>query len=243
MNINRNQNILKWFKRLEEWDIPYYLLRPLDLKKDEKDVDIIVSKANVQRLAQRLKELNFHAEVTTSVAEYSVGIIVDNDLLLDIKTRICFLPSKFYSFKNPPPYSGIKIESDGIIYPEVSPEKLFTFWILHFFLDKKHPSLSGSYDIFCQKYAKNALQMLQSEFCQIWLHRVFKRKKDDAEYVLHQFCENNFQTTTELARYTKELILRRNLSTFITFYLEKIKYAIIRRTKKEFYKPITAYHG
>lgn len=243
MIIKKNHNILRWFKRLDEWGIPYYLLRPLDLNKKEKDVDIIVSKPNVLKLANKLQEFDFEAEVTTSVAKNSVGIIVDGDLLLDIKTRICFLPSKFFSFKPPPPYSGIKLDKNGIVYPDVSDDKLFTFWILHFFLDKKHPSLSGSYEIFRQKYASNYNDMLESDFFQKWLHKVFKTKKEDAEYVLAQFCKNNFQTTLELTRFTKELILKQDVRTLATFYLEKVKYAIIRRTKKEFYRPIGAYNG
>ncbi len=243
MNINRNHNILKWFKRLDDWDIPFYLLRPINLKIDEKDVDIIISKPNVKRLADKLNEMSINAKVTTSVAEHSIGIIVDGDLLLDIKTRICFLPCKFYSFKNAPPYTGIKVDENDLVFPDVPDEKLFTFWIMHFFLDKKHPSLSGSYDVFCEKYADNYAEMLSSDFFQKWLQIVFKRKKADAEYIFKLFCKNDFQTTLELTRFTKELILKRNVRTFVTFYLEKVKYAIIRRTKREFYKPITAYNG
>jgi len=241
MNTAQGNNIKKWFNRLDSWGITYYLLRPVSLVKEEKDLDLIMSEDDVNRLVDLLKAEQISAEVTTSIAENSVGIKVDDDLLLDIKTKVCFLPSKFYSFKASPPYSGV-VEKNNILYPDVADEVLFTFWVLHFFLDKKHPSMSGSYHIFCEKYEHSSLDMIQSEFFQFWLQKVFGRKRESAEYVITQFCKNNFQTTLELTRFTKELILKKNLITFIKFYLEKAKYAIIRRTTKEFYRPITAYN-
>jgi len=45
-----NSNILHWFKKLDEWDIDYYLLRPINLNDKVENIDLIISKLDVKKL-------------------------------------------------------------------------------------------------------------------------------------------------------------------------------------------------
>jgi len=236
-----NSNILHWFKKLDEWDIDYYLLRPINLNDKVENIDLIISKLDVKKLTVHLQSMNIDASISNSKGKNKVGILLSREILLTIKTKVCFFKSSFHSFRTPPPYSSFKVSKSGIVYPKVRDEQLFTFWILHLFLDNQHVSLCSSYSDFCVKFENSALENLRSTYCKNWIQKVFGKNHLEALFVLEQFCKNNFLISPELSKFTKDLILRRNIKTLAGYYLEKTKLGLLDLFRKELFKPISAF--
>ena len=228
------------FDMLGTCNTRYYLLRPIDLHEEVKDIDVVIPMEDVENIITHIKEQGLDATYTTSIAENSIAIVI-GDMMLDVKTKICFFSSKFYAFDDPPPYAGIKKVMGHVIIPDVEPQHLFTFWALHLFLDKKHPSDSSSYHLFKDFYGENWLQMMENQYVQEWHKLIWGNFHQVARKRMKAFMGNGFDHRKEDNDFLRNLVLSRHMLIHLKYYFEKVKYGIIRRIKRDLFKPIEAY--
>lgn len=240
-NLGKNRrDVISMFGLMDDAGTRYYLLRPIHLNEEVKDIDIVVPEEDVNDLVNHIMALGLNATFTRSMAENSIAIVI-NDIMIDIKTKVCFFSSKFYAFDKEPPFCSVKELEGGILVPDVSWDRLFTFWSLHLFLDKKNPKDSASYHLFEQYYSKNWPLMLNSRYCREWFTMVWGGYLDQATDQMRGFMSNEFSHDDSDNEFLKDLVLSRNLRTHLAYYIEKMKYGIIRRTKRDLFKPIAAY--
>jgi hypothetical protein len=238
--VSQEMRVRRVFDLLDECQAKYYLLRPIDLHEEVKDIDVVMPMEDVNLIIGHLKAKNIDATYTTSIAENSIAILI-GDMLLDVKTKICFFSSKFYAFEEAPPFAGIKKVMGHVLIPDVEEEHLFTFWALHLFLDKKNPRDSSSYHLFQDFYGENWRVMMKSEYVEEWHRLIWGNFTAVARRCMKQFMSNNFQHRDEDNDFLKNLVLSRHTFIHITYYFEKIKYGIIRRIKRNLFKPIATY--
>lgn len=236
---NRRE-VMSMFNLMDDAGTRYYLLRPIDFNEEVKDIDIVVPEEDVDDLVRHITGLGLKATFTRSIAENSIAIVI-NGMMIDIKTKICFVSSKFYAFDDEPPFSQTKELEGGILVPDVAWDRLFTFWSLHLFLDKKNPQHSASHHLFERYYSENWTQMLNSSYCRTWFTKVWGSYVDQATDQMRGFMSNAFTHEDSDNEFLKNLVLSRNMRIHLTYYLEKIKYGIIRRIKRNLYKPLAAY--
>jgi hypothetical protein len=238
--VENRRNVMSMFNLMDDAGARYYLLRPIDLKQDVKSIDIVVPEEDVNNLVNHIMALGLKATFTRSIAENNIAIVV-NDMMIDIKTKVCFFASKFYAFDKEPPFSTVTELDGGILVPDVSPDRLFTFWSLHLFLDKKNPKDSSSYHLFERYFSKTWPRMLNNNYCREWYAMVWGGYMDQAIDQMRAFMSNEFSHDDADNEFLKNLALSRNSRIHLTYYIEKIKYGIIRRIKRDLFKPIAAY--
>ena len=83
--------------------------------------------------------------------------------------------------------------------------------------------------------------MLNSRYCREWFTMVWGGYLDQATDQMRGFMSNEFSHDDSDNEFLKDLVLSRNLRTHLAYYIEKMKYGIIRRTKRDLFKPIAAY--
>ena len=241
--INENRTLVQEaFSLLKSANVLYYLLRPLELNKDVKDIDLVMPKRDVDQLMKHLIAHGHSGKYSTSIAKNSIAIVLKNDMVLDIKTSVCFFKTKFLAIDEGPPYSLV-VEENETIVPKVSEEQLFTFWMLHFFLDKDLPSHSSTFTLFTQKFSHSYFIHLNSTFCKHWMEKVFGAFAKEASAFISDYMSNGFQDEHSDNPYLRNLVLSRSGKIHICYHLERIKYGLIRRIKRNLYSPLQAYTG
>ena len=230
------------FGLLDELGLRYFLLRPIDLKEEVKDLDIVMPMQDVWELLAFLQASGAEGEVTTSIAENSIGIWV-GDVLLDIKTRLCFFPSKFLAYDDAPTWCGVKHLDEHTLIADCSQQEQFIYWVLHLFLDKAQPRTSSSFHVFKKEYEGMWRWALQTPLSQQWFNRIWGKYTPEAIAHMTAFFENDFAHPQGDNSYLKNLVLSRNVRLHLTYHFERIKYGIIRRVKRNLYSPLAAYAG
>lgn len=238
--VSQEMRVRRVFDLLDECKASYYLLRPIDLHEEVKGIHVVMPTEDVNLIIGHLKARSIEATYTTSIAENSIAILI-GDMMLDVKTKVCFFPSKFYAFEEAPPFAGIKKVMGHILTPDVGEEQLFTFWALHLFLDKKNPRDSSSHHLFKDFYEKNWQAMMQNSYVEEWHRLIWGNFTAVARRRMKQFMSDDFQHRDEDNDFLKDLVLSRHTLIHIKYYFEKIKYGIIRRIKRNLFKPIAAY--
>ena len=236
---NRRE-VMSIFGLMDDAGTRYYLLRPINFNEKVEDIDIVIPEEDVDDLVKHIMCLGVKATFTRSIAENSIAIVVDG-MMIDIKTKVCFFSSKFYAFDDEPPYSRVKEMEGGILLPDVAWDRLFTFWSLHLFLDKKNPQHSASCHLFEHYYSKIWTQMLNSSYCREWFSKVWGKYTEQATDQMRGFMSNAFTHDDSDNEFLKNLVLSRNMRIQLTYYIEKTKYGIIRRIKRDLFKPLAAY--
>ena len=115
------------FSYLDDNSIQYFLLRPIDLNTRIKDIDLIIPRADFNQLLRLLHNDSKTVCIRYSNANESIRLFID-DLLLDIKFTICFLPRKSLIISHTVPYCSVVIKENRYFFPDVDDEILFTFW-------------------------------------------------------------------------------------------------------------------
>ncbi|NQX92227.1 MAG: hypothetical protein HRT74_08930, partial [Flavobacteriales bacterium] len=227
---------------LKEVGVSYYLLRPLDLNEEVKDIDLVMPEGDVNLLVKHLISKGRKGKYSKSIANNSIAIVLENDVVLDIKTRVCFFKTKFLSLHEGPPFAIAKKENNLFI-PDVPEEQLFTFWMMHFFLDKDQPQDSSTFELFKQRFAHSHFIHLNSSFCKHWVEKVFGPYEQQARTFIETYMASGFRKEHADNQYLQNLVLSRSGKIHIAFHLERIKYGIIRRIKRNLYRPLHAYSG
>lgn len=230
------------FALLDELKLRYFLLRPVDLNEEVKDLDIVMPIEHVQELVAFLQATGTDGRMTTSIAENSIGIWV-GEVLLDIKTKLCFFPSKFLAFDQPPTWTGVRHLTPDILIADAHPDEQFTYWMLHLFLDKDQPRTSSSFHVFKMLYEDDWFQRLHSATCQKWCKRIWGRYLPEAILGMEAFFEHHFAHSEGDNTYLKNLVLSRHPRIHLLYHFERIKYGLLRRLKRNLYQPLAAYAG
>ncbi|MGB0424496.1 MAG: hypothetical protein ACPGED_09235 [Flavobacteriales bacterium] len=238
--IENRKLVTEAFQLLESADVLYYLLRPLELSKDVKDIDLVMPKGEVNKLVKHLIANGHTGKFSTSIAKNSIAIVLVNDMVLDIKTSVCFFKTKFLAIDEGPPYSQV-VEENEIIVPKVSEDQLFTFWMLHFFLDKDLPSHSSTFQLFTQKFNNSYFIHLNSTFCMHWMDKVFGTYAKQANSFIYTYMSAGFKDEHSDNTYLRNLVLSRSGKIHLHYHIERIKYGLIRRIKRNLYSPLQAY--
>ena len=87
------------FNYLNDNSIKYFLLRPIDFTKKVEDIDLVISRNYFRLLLNILANDSKETYIKYSNAHESIQLFID-DILLDIKFNICFLPRKSLIFQD-----------------------------------------------------------------------------------------------------------------------------------------------
>ncbi len=224
------QKIDYFFSLLDKNAIRYYLLRPIDFSDTIKDIDFVLCKEDYSKLKEVLSNSGMKLKYKPPNANSSIQLLAD-ELLLDIKFDICFLPRKSLVIQKEVPYASVKYISENILVPNVREEILFTFWTYHLFLDKEMPSKSSAFEVYKNIYQKTWKNYLVSDFFNKWSILIFNElKSKTAKQLLERyFLEGLKSDEVEINRKLKSLVLENNMQLKLRYLFDKIKYGVFRR--------------
>lgn len=229
-----------FFSLLDHNAIRYYLLRPIDFSDIIRDIDFVLYKDDYSKLKEVLSESGMKLKCKPPNANSSIQLLAD-ELLLDIKFNICFLPRKSLVIQKEAPYASVKYISENILVPNVSEEILFTFWTYHLFLDKEFPSKSSTFEVYKNLYQKTWKHYLVSDFFNKWSVLIFNElnSKTAKQLLERYFLEGLQSDEVEINRKLKSLVLDNNMQLKLKYLFDKIKYGVFRQLGRyENYKAI-----
>ena len=177
------------FSYLDNNAIQYFLLRPIDLNNHIEDIDLIIPKQDFMKLIKVLDKDSKKVHFKYSNANESIQLFV-NDILLDIKFNICFLPRKSLILNDSFPYCSVVIKENRYIYPSIDEDILFTFWAYHLLLDKVDPSLSSTYVMFKNCFGSTWEALIKSNFFIKWTNLIFRENSAQALQLVALFFSN-----------------------------------------------------
>jgi hypothetical protein len=218
------------FSLFDKHSIRYYLLRPIDFQEAIKDIDFVLCHDDYSKLKKILINSGMILKYKPPNANSSIQLLADG-LLLDIKFDICFLPRKSLVIQKEAPYASVKYISDHILVPDVSEEKLFTFWTFHLFLDKDTPKESSTFDVYKNLYQKTWQNYLASNFFNNWTITIFNEHKSKSVKKLleNYFIDGLKSEEVEVNRELKSLVLENDMQLKLKYFFDKIKFGVYRR--------------
>lgn len=212
---------------LDNNDIQYFLLRPIDLDTIVEDIDLIIPKADFNKLLIILDEDSKDVYLRYSNANESIQLFID-ELLLDVKFNICFLPRKTLVINDRPPYCSIIVKENRYIYPEIRDEVLFTFWTYHLLLDKKQPIFSSTYLMYNNYYKNNWEYLIDSDFFIKWTNLIFKKESKQAIRFVKLFFNHDMNLANRLDNKKIQRIAIYSNHLLLNFYLDKYYFKLLR---------------
>ena len=215
------------FNFLDDNCIKYLLLRPIDFEENFEDVDLIMPYRDFNKLLDLVSKNFQNVFLKYSNANGSIQLFLDN-ILLDIKFDICFLPRKSLIFKHDIPYGKVLIKEGRYLYPVVEDEVLFTFWTFHIFLDKKNPLKSSTYQMYKNLYFSSWEFFITSDYFIKWTEFIFHKNNSRAISYINLFFKNDMMLLNKndnkkiqnLAIISNKIILK--------FYFDKYYYKLLR---------------
>lgn len=150
----------------------FNLARPVPIASPISDLDLLMERADVDRLLNYLKQNKIEFRVHVPCSAHTVWIRLFG-LLLDIRTAAAFLPFKSLSINIDLPAATCLREEKGHIIPDMSDNALFTWWSLHLLLDKRTPDCSSGFNFYRSYFADNWKECIDSSefanFCSLLL--------------------------------------------------------------------------
>jgi len=219
--------LLNIFNYLDKNSVKYFLLRPIDFTKNVEDIDLVISRTDFTLLLNVLIKDSKKTHLKYTNARESIQLFID-DILLDIKFNICFLPRKSLFFNKNIPTCTTIIKEDRYFFPDVNDEVLFTFWTYHLLLDKVNSSLSSTYVIYLDNYSKRWEKFIESKYFITWTQLIFYTNSNKALELIRSFFTNNMaglnyfdnKEIQNLAIISNKLILN--------FYFDKYYFKLLR---------------
>ena len=178
--------LLNIFNYLDKNSVKYFLLRPIDFTKNVEDIDLVISRTDFTLLLNVLIKDSKKTHLKYTNARESIQLFID-DILLDIKFNICFLPRKSLFFNKNIPTCTTIIKEDRYFFPDVNDEVLFTFWTYHLLLDKVNSSLSSTYVIYLDNYSKRWEKFIESKYFITWTQLIFYTNSNKALELIRSF--------------------------------------------------------
>lgn len=222
--INR---VNRLFSFLDNHDIKYLLLRPIDFEKDFEDVDLIMPYRDLNKLLDLVPDSFQNIFLKYSNANGSIQLFLDN-ILLDIKFDICFLPRKSLIFKHDIPYGKVFIKDGRYLYPAIEEEVLFTFWTFHIFLDKKNPLNSSTYEMYKDLYFSTWEIFIISDFFLKWTKLIFHKNNSIAIKYINIFFKNDMKLLNKKDNKKIQNLAITSNKLIIKFYFDKYYYKLLR---------------
>jgi len=219
--------LLNIFNYLDKNSVKYFLLRPIDFTKNVEDIDLVISRTDFTLLLNVMIKDSKKTHLKYTNARESIQLFID-DILLDIKFNICFLPRKSLFFNKNIPTCTTIIKEDRYFFPDVNDEVLFTFWTYHLLLDKVNSSLSSTYVIYLDNYSKRWEKFIESKYFITWTQLIFYTNSNKALELIRSFFTNNMaglnyfdnKKIQNLAIISNKLILN--------FYFDKYYFKLLR---------------
>ena len=219
--------VIKLFNFLDNNGIKYLLLRPIDFEEDFEDLDLIMPYIDFIKLLDLVSNSFQIVFLKYSNANGSIQLFLDN-ILLDIKFDICFLPRKSLIFKHDIPYGKVLLKKDRYLYPLVKDEVLFTFWTLHIFLDKKNPLKSSTYNMYKNLYFSSWKIFIYSGYFLKWTEFIFNKNNSIAINYINLFFKNDMILLNKNDNKKIQNLAIRSNRLFFKFYFDKYYYKILR---------------
>ena len=215
------------FSYLDNNAIQYFLLRPIDLNNHIEDIDLIIPKQDFMKLIKVLDKDSKKVHFKYSNANESIQLFV-NDILLDIKFNICFLPRKSLILNDSCPYCSVVIKENRYISPSIDEDILFTFWAYHLLLDKVDPSLSSTYVMFKNRFGSTWEALIKSNFFIKWTNLIFRANSAQALQLVALFFSNKTNIVNKINnKKLQKLAIKSNRLGF-KFYFDKYYFKILR---------------
>lgn len=217
------------FILLEKAGVRYYLLRPIDLKKEISDIDLVIPHKDFARLITFLKKENSDIRFKFSPYNYTIKLFI-GDLILDIQFFVAFLPRKSFVLKKQPVYSSVThIEEHNLVVPDTDPEILFTLWTFRFLLDKEKASNSGSFEVYKQLYKESWHELSESDYFSDWASEVFRKQVENAKSLLINFFESDFDDRSgETNRVLQSLVLQERPFLRFKYVFDQVRFRFLR---------------
>ena len=218
------------FSVLDRNNIKYYLLRPLDFRSEIKDIDLIILEQEYHALKKILTKEFGQLYYKPSNANASTQLLVD-DLLLDIKYAICFLPRKSLVLNYDIPFSTVVYKTEYLLVPDIEDEKLFTFWTHHLFLDKKQPSDSSTFLVFKALYSNSWNQLIETDYFKESIIRIYSlnRSKQATQLILSFFNNGLNPSEKRINAVLKKIVIKNSFWLQLKYIYDKFKFGIYRR--------------
>lgn len=215
------------FNYLDDNSIKYFLLRPIDFTKKVEDIDLVISRNNFSRLLNVLTNDSKETYIKYSNAHESIQLFID-DVLLDIKFNMCFLPRKSLFFHKSIPTCSTIVKEDKYFYPDIDDDVLFTFWTYHLLLDKANSSLSSTYVIYLDNYSNSWEQMIGSKNFLEWTKLIFKGNSNKAIDLIISCFSNSMQGLNNFDNKKIQSLAIKSNKLLFNFYFDKYYFKFLR---------------
>ena len=215
------------FNYLDDNSIKYFLLRPIDFTKKVEDIDLVISRNNFSRLLNVLTNDTKETYIKYSNAHESIQLFID-DVLLDIKFNMCFLPRKSLFFHKSIPTCSTIVKEERYFYPDIADEVLFTFWTYHLLLDKANYSLSSTYMIYLDNYSNSWEQMIGSKNFLEWTKLIFKGNSNKAIDLIRSCFSNSMQGLNNFDNKKIQSLAIKSNKLLFNFYFDKYYFKFLR---------------
>ena len=200
------------------------------LKKAYKhvdDIDLFITRTEFSHLLNVLIKDSKNTHIKYSNARESIQLFIDN-ILLDIKFNMCFLPRKsLFFYKNIPTCNTI-IKEDRYFFPNIDDEVLFTFWTYHLLLDKANSSLSSTYLIYLDNYSKRWEKMIESKNFIKWTKLIFKDNSIKAIDLISSYFTNNLTGLNYSDNKKIQSLAIKSNKLILNFYFDKYYFKFLR---------------
>ena len=219
--------LLNIFNYLDKNSVKYFLLRPIDFTKNVEDIDLVISRTDFTLLLNVLIKDSKKTHLKYTNARESIQLFID-DILLDIKFNICFLPRKSLFFNKNIPTCTTIIKEDRYFFPDVNDEVLFTFWTYHLLLDKVNSSLSSTYVIYINHYSKRWEKMIESKNFIEWTKLIFKANSKKATKLIRSYFNNNMAGFNYFDNKKIQSLAIKSNKLILNFYFDKYYFKLLR---------------
>ena len=219
--------LLNIFNYLDDNSIKYFLLRPIDFTKKVDDIDLVITRTEFSHLLNVLIKDSKKTHIKYSNARESIQLFIDN-ILLDIKFNMCFLPRKSLFFTKNIPSCNTIIKEDRYFFPNIDDEVLFTFWTYHLLLDKANSSLSSTYLIYLDNYSKRWEKMIESKNFIKWTKLIFKDNSIKAIDLISSYFTNNLTGLNYSDNKKIQSLAIKSNKLILNFYFDKYYFKFLR---------------
>jgi len=219
--------LLNIFNYLDDNSIKYFLLRPIDFTKKVDDIDLVITRTEFSHLLNVLIKDSKKTHIKYSNARESIQLFIDN-ILLDIKFNMCFLPRKSLFFTKNIPSCNTIIKEDRYFFPNIDDEVLFTFWTYHLLLDKANSSLSSTYLIYLDNYSNRWKKMIESKNFIKWTKLIFKDNSIKAIDLISSYFTNNLTGLNYSDNKKIQSLAIKSNKLILNFYFDKYYFKFLR---------------
>jgi hypothetical protein len=219
--------LLNIFNYLDDNSIKYFLLRPIDFTKKVDDIDLVITRTEFSHLLNVLIKDSKKTHIKYSNARESIQLFIDN-ILLDIKFNMCFLPRKSLFFNKNIPSCTTIIKEDRYFFPNIDDEVLFTFWTYHLLLDKANSSLSSTYLIYLDNYSNRWKKMIESKNFIKWTKLIFKDNSIKAIDLISSYFTNNLTGLNYSDNKKIQSLAIKSNKLILNFYFDKYYFKFLR---------------